>query len=220
METEREKKVNEILKKLDEEDREHTHSYISELKELVEIDALTGIYNRRAFDRAIIREIKVADRHNQPVNMILLDIDNFKQINDSKGHAGGDKVLKAVAQSLFHGLRPEDMEYRLDEEKNVKLHKGLHRYGGEEFAVILENTDSMKALAVMERLRKKIKDECKVTISAGIAEYQGQPSKPRILDKDDYEEYCEEIAVKLIHTSDNALYEAKNTGKNKIVFKQ
>ena len=217
METEREIKVKEILKKLDEEDRSHTESYISDLKDLVEIDVLTGVYNRRAFDKAIIREIKIADRHNQSVSLILLDVDNFKQINDSKGHAEGDKVLKAVAQSLFHGLRPEDMEYRLDEEKNLKLHKGLHRYGGEEFAIILENADKEKAFAVMERLRKKIKDECKVTFSAGIVEYKGPPHQSRILEKDDYEEHCDDIAIKLIHASDDGLYEAKNTGKNKVI---
>ena len=112
------------------------------LKRLVAVDALTGISNRRHFDRALERELRRARREAQPLSLIFLDLDEFKRFNDTYGHARGDEVLRQVAQTLDETFR-----------RGGDL---VARYGGEEFAVVLPGVDGRRAGLYAERLRRRI----------------------------------------------------------------
>src|SRR5258705_1253976 len=104
-------------------------------------DALTGLYNRMHFGEQLQRTLAEADRFNQPVSLVLMDIDHFKKVNDTWGHEAGDAVLKHAARILQEGVRSVDV---------------CVRYGGEEIAMLLAQTDSMRAVEVAERLRARI----------------------------------------------------------------
>src|SRR5262245_47395745 len=135
------------------------------LTRLVSVDALTGIANRRHFDRALDRELRRARREGQPVSLVFLDLDEFKRFNDTYGHARGDEVLRQVAQTLDETFR-----------RGGDL---VARYGGEEFAVILPGLDARRASLYAERLRRRIwrlnipyaasPISDRVTISGGVA---------------------------------------------------
>ena len=112
------------------------------LKHLVGVDALTGIANRRHFDRALEREMRRARRDAQPLSLVFLDLDEFKLFNDSYGHTRGDEVLRKVAQTLDETFR-----------RGGDL---VARYGGEEFAVVLPGVDGRRAGLYAERLRRRI----------------------------------------------------------------
>jgi len=114
---------------------------IDALVELSSRDALTGLANRRAFELALAREIDRVARSGEPALLLALDLDHFKRVNDTWGHAAGDEVLKAVAAALLECVRPMDM---------------VARTGGEEFAVILPNCGVAFGQAVAERLRRRI----------------------------------------------------------------
>ena len=135
------------------------------LRRLVAIDALTGIANRRHFDRALERELRRSRRESQPLSLVFLDLDHFKGFNDTYGHARGDEVLRLVATTLDETFR-----------RGGDL---VARYGGEEFAVVLPGVDGRRASLYAERLRRRIwrlaipyNDSHitdRVTISAGVA---------------------------------------------------
>ena len=135
------------------------------LKHLVGVDALTGIANRRHFDRALEREVRRARRDAQPLSLVFLDLDEFKLFNDSYGHTRGDEVLRKVAQTLDETFR-----------RGGDL---VARYGGEEFAVVLPGVDGRRAGLYAERLRRRIwrlaipynasQLTDRVTISGGVA---------------------------------------------------
>ena len=135
------------------------------LKHLVGVDALTGIANRRHFDRALEREMRRARRDEQPLSLVFLDLDEFKLFNDSYGHTRGDEVLRKVAQTLDETFR-----------RGGDL---VARYGGEEFAVVLPGVDGRRAGLYAERLRRRIwrlaipynasQLTDRVTISGGVA---------------------------------------------------
>lgn len=161
-------------------------------------DGLMGINNRRYFDQSICNEIKIANRYNLNLSLILLDIDKFKDVNDKHGHLSGDEVLKNLANALINIVRESDI---------------LCRYGGEEIAIICPNTSEEDATVLAERLRKIIEnsvlclsfatqEEIKITISAGVSSIQKDYS-------------CEK--QKLIEKADAALYKAKQSGRNKVV---
>ncbi len=160
------------------------------------VDPLTGVKNRSTFDSSISREMSLAKRHDSPFAMIVLDIDNFKGINDRFGHLFGDCVLRDVAQTITHQVRDSDMVYR---------------YGGEEFVILLSNTCEKGAQQLAERIRKAIAAlECtyngnssRITASQGIA----------CLHADDQES-------SLFERADKALYAAKNNGRNCTVLAQ
>lgn len=155
-------------------------------------DALTGVYNRRQFHDRLATETAAARRYGRPLSLLLMDIDNFKSINDRHGHPAGDAVLRAVAGSLRAGARRED---------------DVFRYGGEEFAILARETDLAGGLRLAERrladvralrfpeLRNVIGS---VTISAGVAAFD-----PR------------ESAEQLVQRADGALYAAKRAGKDR-----
>lgn len=159
-------------------------------------DGLTGVFNRRAFDERLAEECRSADRHGQPLSLLMVDIDFFKRVNDTHGHPAGDRVLQAVAQVLGEACRPGDV---------------VARYGGEEFSVILPDTDADGAIEVAERLRETVAGtqvECSsgsavsITVSIGCAYRPSGTLTP-------------ENAVKV---ADVALYQAKETGRNRVVL--
>ena len=158
-----------------------------------DIDFLTGLPNRRRFFRALEDFLKDLSEKNYPFSFIMIDIDNFKNINDSYGHLSGDEVLKEIASILKFYLRANTIVGRL---------------GGEEFGIILPGVGKEDAKNVAERLRKIIQNrkihtneaEIKVTASFGVAQAKKDDSIETLIDR-----------------ADKALYEAKKTGKNKVV---
>ena len=168
----------------------------STLAELAMHDGLTGLLNRRAFDEAIEREWRIVQRGDQVISLILIDIDLFKQYNDSYGHPAGDACLKLVADELQNSLlRPADT---------------LARYGGEEFVVILPGATLAAASAVTNRLCERINQLGlphlaspfgQVTVSAGVA----CSSSARGV-----------TAESLVASADRALYDAKRNGRNRV----
>ncbi|TWI65381.1 PAS domain S-box-containing protein/diguanylate cyclase (GGDEF)-like protein [Pseudoduganella lurida] len=157
-------------------------------------DHLTGVANRRAFFYAVEMELGRAQRFPRPVALVMLDLDHFKRINDTHGHAAGDAVLGAFAQALRGVFRAVDVVARL---------------GGEEFAVLLPSTDVIQASAVVERLRAAIElqgvpwegTEIRFTFSAGVASWDAQVAG----------------VDALLHRADRAMYAAKAAGRNRIV---
>lgn len=137
---------------------------IDRLVELSSRDALTGLANRRAAEMALEREVDRVARSGEPALLLALDIDHFKRVNDTHGHAAGDQVIRAVAAALMDSVRPMDL---------------VARVGGEEFAVILPNCASAFGLTVAERIRRRVermpillqpsRQELMVTISIGGA---------------------------------------------------
>ena len=158
------------------------------------IDALTGLHNRGWLDDAFEREIKRSERDNLPLSMIMIDVDNFKQYNDTYGHLAGDQVLVTVGENIRKPLRPNDL---------------VARFGGEEFCVLLPETKLEYAVEIAERLRERVskadpgiingKQLPKVTISLGVTEYKPGYS----LDT-------------MIASADVAMYHAKQKGKNRV----
>lgn len=162
-------------------------------KELSITDALTGLYNRRYFEKCADREFLRAARYKSDLTFAIIDIDFFKKINDTYGHLCGDKILKEVAFLLNESFRKTDIVFR---------------YGGEEFVVILTETNAEAARIPLERLRKKIESNTfkfktqylKITISLGYSS-----------DVEDAED-----APELLSFADAALYRAKENGRNQI----
>lgn len=159
------------------------------LQQMALKDTLTGLGNRRFFDDSFDKAVQLAKRHNEHCALILLDLDNFKQVNDSAGHNSGDEVLLAVSECLRDTLRATD---------------GLFRFGGDEFAIILSGQDTASAELIARRMVKVINQhhlcqQFKVSASAGLAVFTaGQSSKL------------------LFAAADNALYAAKEAGKNTV----
>ncbi|WP_438970663.1 GGDEF domain-containing protein [Methylophaga sp.] len=153
-------------------------------------DSLTGLGNRAAYESSLTREVDLARRHNQDLTLVILDIDNFKAINDNYGHNSGDRALKVLADTIIQTLRLSDVAYR---------------FGGEEFVLLLNNTNSESASIVAERIRIAVseilchdgKRSFGFTVSLGIAQLQ-----------------AEEQGYHLFERADMALYQAKQTGRN------
>ncbi len=154
-------------------------------------DGLTGIYNRRFLEETLAKEFSRVRRYGGYMSLVLLDLDHFKNVNDTHGHLAGDEVLRNAAQRVTAGLRQSDT---------------AGRYGGEEFALILPETTSEGAAILAERLRARIADQpvqheniaIPISISAGIAQWMPHMTR--------YEN--------LIEAADVALYKAKDSGRN------
>lgn len=164
------------------------------LEKMASIDHTTGLLNRRAFTEIIHREYAQSKRSGHPFSMLLMDLDRFKLINDNYGHETGDKILRGISEISRSTLRSCDW---------------IGRWGGEEFLAILPDTDEATAQAIAERLREKIDQfsiplngqNIKATMSIGISSYPQDGETPDFL----------------IRAADAALYEAKKTGRNRVV---
>jgi diguanylate cyclase (GGDEF)-like protein len=158
----------------------------SRLEALASLDSLTGLKNRRAFEERLQEEISRARRSKECFALLLLDIDHFKNFNDSFGHPRGDDVLKSVSRVLSRSVRDADF---------------IARYGGEEFAIILPDTDRDAAKLMGERLRVAIEENAwdarPITVSVGAAAWLDGAS-----------------AESLIDQADRALYRSKQAGRN------
>jgi len=161
---------------------------IRQLRFLADIDSLTGFYNRRKIEELLQSEIERAKRYSDPLSVVFIDIDNFKQINDTFGHRVGDEVLKRVADLIRREIRKTDF---------------AGRFGGEEFILILPETDPQRAVIVAERIRERIEKEDfgagEVTVSIGVTGLRRD---------DDY--------GSLFVRMDRAMYAAKRKGKNRV----
>ena len=176
------------------------HSKIQQLEsELVQMgekvleDHLTGILNRRGLDNAFARESSRSERLHKPLSLAILDIDNFKQLNDTHGHKVGDDALVYLVEAIQETTRPDDI---------------VARFGGEEFVILLPDTDTDQAVKAVSRVRRSLtkrlflheNKRLLITFSAGVAEYQSGESQ-------------ESVIVR----ADGALYRAKKNGKNQVV---
>ena len=166
-----------------------------EVERLSNTDALTGLNNRRYFNAVSEREFELAVRHKKPLSALMLDIDHFKRVNDTYGHAVGDLVLVEIAAVCLKLMRSTDL---------------CARYGGEEICMLLPETASSGAQAIAERLRAAISSLAleadghafAVTASMGVAESMSD----------------EDSLPGLLKRSDDALYKAKRDGRNRIVI--
>ena len=157
-------------------------------------DPLTGAFNRRAYDRRIKEEMDRYLRYKRPFSLLLFDVDHFKNINDTYGHAIGDKCLIEIIQRIKTNIRASDF---------------LGRYGGDEFAVILPETSSENARIVAEKLRQVVgkiefiynKETVRITLSIGVT--HATPSDTSF----DF----------MFERLDKAMYEAKNSGRDRVV---
>ena len=172
---------------------------IAELTSQLQIDELTGLYNKRHLGSALLTEMERSKRHKHPMSVIIFDLDHFKSINDTYGHPFGDRVLKAVASVVKTNLRITDIPCR---------------YGGEEFVIILPSTPLLLAAQAAERLRSAIaieylglpdSEETKLNITAsfGVAGYLPN---------------AHETPEVLIDRADRQLYLAKESGRNQVHY--
>jgi diguanylate cyclase (GGDEF)-like protein len=166
-------------------------SNFDRMKQLAYVDGLTGMHNRRFFEMRIVEELERAGRFQGRLSVIMVDIDNFKKLNDEFGHLLGDEVLRSVSSILKQQLRKMDM---------------VCRYGGDEFAILVPETTGENALRVAEKLRRQIETHDfpgvprPVTISCGVADY---PSHGVTRDE-------------VVAAADAALYTAKQAGRNRV----
>ena len=169
----------------------------SDLKRLARTDTLTGVNNRRHLFELAEHEFDVARRYGHPLSVIMFDLDHFKSINDTFGHALGDRMLERVTHIMRSQLRDVDL---------------IGRYGGEEFLIMLPVTGAQQACLLAERIRSRVeafrieteKGTAFVTLSIGIAEMFHEP---------------QETAVEnVIRRADEAMYAAKQAGRNRTVI--
>ncbi|HZQ61893.1 MAG TPA: GGDEF domain-containing protein [Casimicrobiaceae bacterium] len=178
--------------------QERTNRLESELMLLsdrLQEDQLTRVLNRRGLNRAFITEAARADRHRRVISLAMIDVDNFKGLNDRFGHQAGDSALVHITETLRASLRTSDL---------------IARYGGEEFVVLLPETDLKQAMQVLQRVQRDLErnpfvhegQQVPITFSAGVAERVTGESQEA-----------------LIARADRALYEAKKDGKNRVLPK-
>ena len=168
---------------------------VASVAEQALLDPLTNIANRRGFEGSLVAELERSERHGHPCALVIVDLDDFKQVNDTRGHDVGDEVLVTVASRLQTLVRSPDTVARL---------------GGEEFALLLPETDFPGALIVAERARAALEaesipmtrdgDVLRVTASFGVACFPASPDR-----------------AALLREADEALYAAKRLGKNRVV---
>ncbi|MGV8130976.1 MAG: GGDEF domain-containing protein [Candidatus Pacearchaeota archaeon] len=164
-------------------------SNIDLLYELATIDEKTGVYNNKFFKTISEMELDKAKREIGPLSLMILDLDNFKKLNDTYGHLIGDEILKRLALVLKNNIRKYDI---------------ISRFGGEEFVILLPNTQIKRAKLVCERIRREVQNDRElkkysVTFSGGLTEYKKGDS-----------------VKKMQLRADKAVYQAKKKGKNRI----
>jgi two-component system cell cycle response regulator len=149
------------------------------------LDGLTGVYNHRYLHEVLDREITRARRYPQHLTIVMCDVDNFKKYNDTNGHMAGDELLRGLTNLFVRSVRNLDMVFR---------------YGGEEFVILMIETDKKGANLAAERILNLVRLSLPTTISVGISDYPADATEKDVL----------------IGKADKALYQAKTTGKNKI----
>ncbi len=154
-------------------------------QDIATMDGLTGVYNHRHFHEMLDWNISHLNRSPQAFSIFIIDLDDFKKYNDTKGHVEGDKILHSFAQLLVSSTRDNDMVFR---------------YGGEEFAIILSQTDQFSAQKAGERLLTIVRSKLPITMSVGLASFPMNA----------------QIKSELVVRADKALYRAKKTGKNRL----
>jgi len=187
--------VLDARQKVDEAQRKaaQLEAELQQVSEQVQNDYLTGTLNRRGLKEAFDRELAIAERENTPTSIALLDIDNFKDLNDNFGHQVGDRVLTHLATLIKDTVRPGDR---------------VSRYGGEEFLILLPNADIDQAMAVLTRLQRALtkhfflNDEAPllITFSTGVTRHLPGETQDAVINR-----------------ADQALYQAKRSGKNRVV---
>lgn len=175
-------------------DARQQRGFVHELERLATTDPLTGALNRRSFDNAYARERERASRSRSQLFIMLLDIDHFKKINDQYGHAAGDQALRQLVATCTATLRKTDV---------------LARIGGEEFAILSAAADPAEAIALAERLRENIMT-IKVSATAGDFSFTVSIGVARV-------QADESVAAAVLARADEALYEAKRTGRNRVI---
>jgi two-component system cell cycle response regulator len=174
---------------------EHEERVLKQLYESSVRDPLTGTFNRHYFSSQLTSEFAYAARHEQPLSVIMLDIDFFKKVNDTHGHLGGDAALVHVAQVFAKGLRTEDL---------------LSRYGGEEFVILLRGIPIDRSTAVADRLRQSLETqpvvhgETTFTITASFGCASLADSEATTIEA-------------LLEAADRRLYRAKEAGRNRVI---
>ncbi len=166
-------------------------AYLDSCEEAAFTDHLTGLANRRRFERQLEREVGRVLRFERPFTLLMIDIDNFKNLNDTFGHDAGDDAIRRISRVLREGTRGIDLAARI---------------GGEEFAVLLVETSQAAGMEVAERLRVAIRDlltpsEARITASFGVAECPTDA----------------QTASGILKAADVALYEAKRNGRDRVV---
>jgi diguanylate cyclase len=174
-------------------ERTQLQQTISELTELSMRDPLTGLYNRRGLSERLVEEVSRARRYGAPLSLVMVDIDHFKRINDTHGHAIGDVAIGHVARLLMRDRRVSDI---------------VARYGGEELLLLLPHTPLDGALSLAERLRyliektpfRTVSGEDSLTVSMGVALFKLNMRQPE----------------ELLEAADQALYRSKHAGRNRV----
>ena len=164
-----------------------------QMEKLATLDGLTGLLNRRTFNTQLQARLREAQRYKRPLSLLLLDVDHFKKVNDTHGHPAGDAVLRGVAGLAQAQARETDL---------------VARYGGEEMALVLPETDARGALIIAERIRAAVaaarhlteQGPIQVTLSVGVATWPGAGEDPEAL----------------LASADKALYRAKQSGRNRV----
>ena len=167
--------------------RQRLHERLANLTELATVDPVTGLFNRRYLETRLEAEVERARRQGQDLALLLIDIDDFKRVNDTRGHLEGDRILRDVADLLRAGVRIFDV---------------CARYGGEEFVIVMPAASTMVAQQVAERIRRRVErnftnDSPPVTVSVGVGMLDGAAT-----------------ADELVDVADRALIDAKKAGKN------
>lgn len=186
--------VNENLEKMVSQRTIELKLANEKLSELAMTDPLTRVWNRRAFFTRLNEEIERSKRYRHSIVIAMIDVDHFKHFNDMEGHPAGDEALRKIAQTLLSNLRKTD---------------ALGRYGGEEFIVLMPETNAQAGLDICERLRSSVEHEtfqgtkgpAYLTVSVGFACFPDEG----------------QIADELVKAADQALYQAKQIGRNRVV---
>lgn len=171
----------------------HLHAELDRLNVLARHDPLTGALNRKGMDESMFREVSKMRRTSAPLSLVMIDIDNFKKLNDTLGHSVGDAALSHLAVVARECLRPQDT---------------VARYGGEEFIIVLPDTPLERGIDAIVRLQRVLAerpfvnfgDKIAITFSAGVAQVMANEAV--------------HLAVK---RADEAMYQAKHAGKNRVV---
>ena len=169
-------------------------THLDQERRFARLDPLTGILNGRAFSAEAERFIALSKRKMQPVTVVYIDLDDFKRVNDTQGHSGGDKILCAVATTLLKCTRPYDLVARL---------------GGDEFCVLLPETGSDEAKSFMAKASEKLEQEAnrsnwQVSFSVGVATFPVPPASVDVA----------------LGAADELMYQAKRSGKRQVVHKE